>query len=265
MNFYPHNIGDFNAATRHLTVVERAFYRELIELYYATEKPLPASDLDGLARKVMAKTDEEKAIVKAILGEFFYLEDDVFRHSRCDAEILIYKEKIEKAHKAGKASALVRAKQQRNKRSTPVEQPFNKTPTHDYTTTRLHDKEVPPNSAASAQPDSPPKGGARAPDPVKDEIWKSGKALLVGEGKTTESAGSFLGKLCKDFGQVLVLDAVRDCVKATPAKPSEWLVARCQERRANAGNKQVGLEKRNRHAVSGWKPPELREPKHAAG
>lgn len=120
------------------------------------------------------------------------------------------------------------------------------------------------SSSSSNQGTSPPSG-AKAPDPVKDEIWKSGKALLVGEGKTTESAGSFLGKLCKDFGQVLVLDAVRDCVRATPAKPSEWLMARCQERRANAGNKQVGLEKRNRHAVSGWKPPELREPKHAAG
>lgn len=105
---------------------------------------------------------------------------------------------------------------------------------------------------------------AKPPDPVKDEIWKTGRQVLESEGKTRDSAGSFLGKLCKDYGQVLVLNAVRDCVKLTPAKPSEWLVARCQERRANAENKQVSLEERNRKATDGWMPPEMRE-NHAIG
>lgn len=100
---------------------------------------------------------------------------------------------------------------------------------------------------------------AKPPDPVKDEIWQTGKAALEGEGMTRERAGSFLGKLCKDYGQVLVLQAVRDSVLAKPAKPSEWLMARCQERRSRAANKQESLEERNRNATAGWKPPELRE------
>lgn len=99
----------------------------------------------------------------------------------------------------------------------------------------------------------------KPPDPVKDEIWKTGRQVLEGEGKSRDAAGSFLGKLCKDYGQVLVLKAIRDCVTQTPAKPSEWLVARCQERQANAANKQLSLEERNRQATAGWKPPELRE------
>lgn len=142
MNHYPHHIGDFNNATRHLTVVERAFYRELIELYYSTEKPLPTDDMDRLARRVMAQTEAEKAIIKAILAEFFYLDGDLYRHNRCDAELLIYKEKIDNAHKAGKASALVRAKQASNNRSTGVKRKLNGTSTHHSHTPSTIPKEV---------------------------------------------------------------------------------------------------------------------------
>jgi len=47
MNYYPHHIGDFNSATRHLTRIERSVYRDLIELYYDTEAPL-SRDVDKL-------------------------------------------------------------------------------------------------------------------------------------------------------------------------------------------------------------------------
>jgi len=125
VNHYPHHIGDFNNATRHLTVVERAFYRELIELYYTTEKPLPADDFEWIARRCLAKSDDEKATLKAVLGEFFKLEDGAYRHTRCDAELHIYKDKIEKAQRAGKVSALTRAKQTLNGRSTGVQRTRN--------------------------------------------------------------------------------------------------------------------------------------------
>lgn len=130
MNYYPHHIADFNNATRHLTLVERALYRELIDRYYETEKAIPASDFEGLARRVLAKTDEEKSALRAVLSEFFTLEEGEYRHKRCDAEVLIYKEKIEKASAAGKASALVRAKKKLNKRSTGVQQALNGQSTH---------------------------------------------------------------------------------------------------------------------------------------
>lgn len=87
MNYYPHHIGDFNSATRHLTRVERSLYRDLIELYYDTEQPLPADDFDRLARHVIATSEEEKEALRYVLGEFFTLDDGVYCNSRCDAEI----------------------------------------------------------------------------------------------------------------------------------------------------------------------------------
>lgn len=107
MNHYPHHIGDFNNATRHLTFVERALYRELLDLYYDTEKPLN-SDTEKLARRVLANTPELRTALDSVLDEFFKNTPEGFRNRRCDREILKYHAQQEQASRAGKASAAKR-------------------------------------------------------------------------------------------------------------------------------------------------------------
>ena len=107
MNHYPHHIGDFNNATRHLTFVERALYRELLDLYYDTEQPLNP-DFDKLARRVLATTEELRAVLQGLLEEFFTLQDDGWHNERCDIEIASYLKKQEQQSLAGKASAAKR-------------------------------------------------------------------------------------------------------------------------------------------------------------
>ncbi|MGL4573852.1 MAG: YdaU family protein [Burkholderiaceae bacterium] len=108
MNHYPFHIGDFRGATRHLTTVERALYRELIDMYYDTERPLPSDDLQMLERKLLCRADEEKAALKAVLAEFFVLQDDGYHNERCDAEITLFKAKSG-MHWAAKLSKAQRA------------------------------------------------------------------------------------------------------------------------------------------------------------
>ena len=120
MNHYPHHIGDFNNATRHLTRVERSLYRDLIELYYDREQPLN-SDTNKIARLVLANTEEERAALLVVLDEFFTLEEDGWHNSRCDSEIAKYQGQIEQASRAGKASAAKRY----GKNLTTVERPLN--------------------------------------------------------------------------------------------------------------------------------------------
>ena len=120
MNHYPHHIGDFNNATRHLTRVERSLYRDILELYYDTETPLN-SDPVKIGRRVLAVSEEEKCALNLVLEEFFVLQDDGWHNTRCDAEIAKYQGQIEKASRAGKASAAKRY----GKNLTPVERTFN--------------------------------------------------------------------------------------------------------------------------------------------
>lgn len=70
MNYYQHHIGDFNNATRHLSLVERAIYRDLLDMYYDTEKPIDASNLERLARRLQCATEDQTAALKYVLEEF---------------------------------------------------------------------------------------------------------------------------------------------------------------------------------------------------
>ena len=147
MNFYPHHISDFNNATRHLTRVERSVYRDAIELYYDKEQPLP-DDIELLNRKLLCVADEEKRALSTILGEFFTLSDDGYRHSRCDAEIEKYRKNTSAKAKAGIASAA-----KRQQKPTGVQQKL----------TRVHNQEPltnnqEPRTKEDSADKSPPRG-----------------------------------------------------------------------------------------------------------
>lgn len=131
MKHYPHHIGDFNNATRHLTRVERSVYRDLLDLYYDTEKPLTL-DRAALCRLVLARSEEESTAVEQVLNEFFYETPTGWFNERCEEEIAAYQANNSQKALAGKASAeakRLRRQQALNGKSTsvatPVERPLN--------------------------------------------------------------------------------------------------------------------------------------------
>ena len=98
MNTYPHHIGDFNTATRHLSRDERAMYRDMLDMYYDKECPLDGSDFDLLAKRLLCVTPEDVASLQFLLQEFFEeLEDGQWRHDRCERELAIYRSKQDAA------------------------------------------------------------------------------------------------------------------------------------------------------------------------
>jgi uncharacterized protein YdaU (DUF1376 family) len=154
VHYYPHHINDFNCATRHLTRVERSLYRDLIELYYDTERPLSVNNMEWLCKKVLAVSNEEIDAVGRILVEFFERDGEVWRHKRCDEEIANYKAKIAGASRAGKASVKSRS----NRRSTSVQRTLNKRATNEQPTknqeprTNNHKEKLIASSDSRSQP-----------------------------------------------------------------------------------------------------------------
>jgi uncharacterized protein YdaU (DUF1376 family) len=86
MNYYKRHLGDYAAATRHLSILEHGVYTLLLDTYYINEKPLPA-DERALYRIVGARGDDEREAVGVVLREFFDLREDGWHQPRCDAEI----------------------------------------------------------------------------------------------------------------------------------------------------------------------------------
>ena len=84
MNYWERHIGDYARDTGHLSIMEHGVYTILLDRYYATERPIPADQVHRLAR---ARTDDERSAVDAVLGEFFFLDGNEWRHNRADEEI----------------------------------------------------------------------------------------------------------------------------------------------------------------------------------
>jgi uncharacterized protein YdaU (DUF1376 family) len=114
LHYYQFNIGDYISHTRHLSLVEDAIYRRLLDAYYLQERPLN-SGIAAVARQINAREYENE--VKIILEEFFVLTDEGWENFRADKEIEHFHSKIEQASRAGKASAEKRL----NKRLTGVQ------------------------------------------------------------------------------------------------------------------------------------------------
>ena len=69
LRHYPKNIGDWMAATAHLSSVEECMYSRLIDQYYARELPLPV-DVAACCRLARAQSKAERVIVERILEEY---------------------------------------------------------------------------------------------------------------------------------------------------------------------------------------------------
>lgn len=86
MNFYKHHLGDYAAATSHLSWDEDCAYRRLLDGYYKREAAIPA-DVKDACRLVRASTPVQRRCVQAVLSEFFTLLPDGWHQKRCDEEI----------------------------------------------------------------------------------------------------------------------------------------------------------------------------------
>lgn len=100
MNFVQWHLGDWIASTSLLSATERGVYFDLLVRYYKEERPIMQIECKRIAR---AYAPEEREAMKYVLNEFFELEDDSYRHHRCDEEIAAFKAKSEKRSIAAKA------------------------------------------------------------------------------------------------------------------------------------------------------------------
>lgn len=99
MYYYQFHIGDYRAATAHLTNEEDLAYRRLLDMYYDTEKPIP-NDVAWLQRRIRV----EGSVIRDVLNDMFQASEEGYRHARADSEIAKFNDFCE----AGKRGAAKR-------------------------------------------------------------------------------------------------------------------------------------------------------------
>lgn len=91
MHYYSFHIGDYRAATAHLSNEEDLAYRRLIDMYYDLEAPIPF-DTQWVSRRIRVGVE----VVEIVLKDMFELTEDGWRLARCDEEISRYHRNAEK-------------------------------------------------------------------------------------------------------------------------------------------------------------------------
>lgn len=175
MNYYEHHLGDWAAATGHLSWDEDMAYTRLLRAYYHHEKAIADGQQYRLSK---AATPAQRKAVDQVLVEFFELREGHYHQNRADKEIARYLDKQRKA----KSSAETRWKHtERNAKASP-----NAMRTHSegnalQTPDTRHQTPEPQNQT----PPIPPEGGKR-PGPVGLKAWL--EAVKAAGGKAIPEA-----------------------------------------------------------------------------
>ena len=101
MNYYPFHIGDFRSGTVNMSRQARWIYRDMMDVYYDVEAPLPL-DIDVLCDALGVEAADERAIVERLLRFKFLKTDAGYRHDVCEQVIADYQVKAETAKANGK-------------------------------------------------------------------------------------------------------------------------------------------------------------------
>ena len=99
MHHFPFHIGDYLAATSHLSNDEDLAFRRILDMYYHTELPIPL-DTKWVAKRLRVSVES----IESVLQDLFAKCDDGYHHKRCDEEI----EKYQSFTVSGRKGAAVR-------------------------------------------------------------------------------------------------------------------------------------------------------------
>jgi hypothetical protein len=146
-------------------------------------------------------------------------------------------------------SSTMRVARHRNKKKqvsnideTLQEQPSNAIDTDTDTDTDSDKKQI----QISVSKDT----GVKPPLTPDEIIFGYGVPLLTNAGATDKSARSFLGSLRKAHGDETLVNTLRDCIRAKPIQPLEWLAKALPPDGIKPKlNKQESLEASNRAVV----------------
>jgi len=205
MRHFAHHIGDYAAATAHLSFIEDAAYHRLLRRYYQDEKPLPA-DLAATQRLVGARSRDEREAVKNVLEEFFTLGADGWHQVRADKEIDVYHAKADAARENG------------TKGGRPANRKRTKTVIPPVQSGKLTTNHSPDSEAKASGADAPPVDMTKL-------AFDAGVSVMTASGMTESNARSLVGKWRKAHGDEAVFKVLGDCQRQSITEPASWIEA----------------------------------------
>lgn len=210
--YFPMFPTDFDADTGHLTFAEDGAYNRLLRLAWRCPEAKMPNDLDWICRKVRAVSSEDRALIEAVLAEFFTRKGGKVFSARLHREWVEASAAHSKRVLAGKTGG--KAKAAKTKEIVPsiaTELPEqcssnqNQNQNHKDTEAKASDGE--------------------AVDLAKD-LFDRAVAFLGRSGVKEGSARSMVGRWRRDHADAELLSAFTECSRAGVIDPIPWITAR---------------------------------------
>lgn len=238
MNYYKHHIGDYAAATAHLSILEDGAYSRLLRIYYRDEGPLPA-DVKAVQRLAGARTREEREAVEVVLNEFFDLCDDGWRNKRADEEVermqaqAAANRKVAREREARRRSTRNPRNVERTEHESCDESFGGREPSHKPLATS---HEVPDTSLSLTTPE-PGNGVERArhsngSPPITPTAAGLACRLMreAGCARTNPSHADLLAALAEGVTPEVLADTAREAVESGKTAAFAWSIATARSR-----------------------------------
>jgi len=211
--YYQHHVGDYRRDTGHLTLLEHGIYRQLLDMYYVTEKPL---DKKTAMRLISVRNTDECEAYYRVLTDFFQEVDGKYIHKRCEYEISKFKDKCEKATKSIKS----RWNKNNDLQNTDVLQ------TNNEGNTIQTSKE--PNILKTYQPtlktNTVAQSACNRPEEVSESIWQDFLVLRKAKkAPLTNSALSRIDREAKKSGMSLENALIECCARGWAGFKADWV------------------------------------------
>jgi len=201
MHYYQFNIGDYKAATGHLSNEEDLAYRRLLDMYYDSEQKIPL-DTQWVARRIRV----EASVVRDVLNDMFEKHEDGWFHARCEDVIAVYHAMAEKNRANGRLGG-----RKKNPVGIPVAsdtQPIAKA-TINYKPETINHK---PNNTVA-----PPNG-------VTDSVWQDWLSLRKAKrAAVTQTAIDGIEREARKAGVSLQTALETCCARGWTGFKAEWL------------------------------------------
>lgn len=207
-HFYAWFPGDYARDTAHLSMVEDAAYRRLLDSYYMSGRV--SANAEVLPRVCRAITPDEQAAVLRVVNEFFEVRDGYLFHPKVERELARSRAISVKRAEAGKRGAeKTNGKRSANAAANAAASDAANAAASDAASDAASVRQPRPTYSVSKDTDAAASLSPSAKDSTdpKKALYDLGVSILTGAGDTDKAARSFLAKFAKQdeakLGKVL--------------------------------------------------------------
>lgn len=217
IHFYAWFPGDYARDTAHLSMVEDAAYRRLLDAYYMTGRV--SANAEVLPRVCRAITPDEQAAVLRVVAEFFEVRDGYLYHPKVEHELARSRAISGKRADAGRRGAeKTNSKRSANAAANAV--------AIASASDAANVRQPIPTYSVSKDTDA----GASSPPPAKDStdpkeaIFAIGVSILTKAGDTEKAARAFLAKYARQ-DETKLAEVLAYLATNAKVEPKSYIVA----------------------------------------